>query len=71
MPRLELHGALLGTRLADTVQKEHKDIKPSKRYFWTDSSTVLQWIRSDPRTFKSYVAFRLGEIDELSFVVDT
>ncbi|XP_048484221.1 uncharacterized protein LOC119690508 [Plutella xylostella] len=66
IPRLELQGALLGARLATTVQREHKHIQPTKRYFWTDSSTVLQWLRSDPRDYKPYVAHRLGEIDELS-----
>ncbi|XP_073967687.1 uncharacterized protein [Choristoneura fumiferana] len=48
------------------IQREHKDVKADKRYFWTDSSTVLQWIRSDPRSYKPYVAHRLGEIDELT-----
>ncbi|KAL0901065.1 hypothetical protein ABMA27_006387 [Loxostege sticticalis] len=66
IPRLELQGALLGARLAEAIQREHKDIQPGKRYFWTDSSTVLQWIRSDPRSYKPYVAHRLGEIDELT-----
>ena len=68
VPRLELQGALLAARLAATVQREHKDIKVNNRYFWTDSSTVLQWIRSDPRNYKMYVAHRLGEIDELTTV---
>lgn len=66
IPRLELQGALLSARLGATIQNEHKDIKANKRYFWTDSNTVLQWIRSDPRDFKPYVAHRLGEIDELT-----
>ncbi|XP_041984959.1 uncharacterized protein LOC121737359 [Aricia agestis] len=66
IPRLELQAALLGARLAGAIQREHKDVQPAKRYFWTDSSTVLQWIRSDPRSYKPYVAHRLGEIDELT-----
>lgn len=66
IPRLELQGALLAARLATTVQREHKDLQATKRFFWTDSSTVLQWIRSDPRDYKPYVAHRLGEIDELT-----
>ena len=28
--------------------------------------TVLCWIRSDPRNYQTYVANRLGEIDELT-----
>ncbi|XP_073962014.1 uncharacterized protein [Choristoneura fumiferana] len=66
VPRLELQAGLLGARLASMIQREHKDVKADKRYFWTDSSTVLQWIRSDPRSYKPYVAHRLGEIDELT-----
>ncbi|KAJ2939053.1 hypothetical protein O0L34_g10242 [Tuta absoluta] len=66
IPRLELQGALLGARLAATIQREHKHIQPTERHFWTDSSTVLQWIRSDPRNYKPYVAHHLGEIDELT-----
>ncbi|XP_072933724.1 uncharacterized protein [Epargyreus clarus] len=68
IPRLELQGALLAARLATAVQKEHKDIKIDERFFWTDSSTVLMWLRSDPRTFKPFVAHRLGELDELTTV---
>ncbi|XP_013178833.1 PREDICTED: uncharacterized protein LOC106125965, partial [Papilio xuthus] len=70
VPRLELQAALLAARLASTVRTEHTDITPTRRYFWTDSKTVLQWIRSDPRTFKPYVAHRLGEIDELTRVIE-
>ncbi|XP_052750995.1 uncharacterized protein LOC128200722 [Galleria mellonella] len=66
IPRLELQGALLAARLANIIDSDHKDFKPTTRYFWTDSSTVLQWIRSDPRNYKPYVAHRLGEIDELT-----
>lgn len=68
VPRLELQGALTASRLADSLQREHKNMKRDKRYFWTDSQTVLQWIRSDPRSYKPYVAHRLGEIDELTSV---
>ncbi|CAG9113265.1 unnamed protein product [Plutella xylostella] len=66
IPRLELQAALLAARLAHTVQTEHKDMQPNQRFFWTDSSTVLQWLRSDPRSYKPYVAHRLGELDELA-----
>ncbi|XP_059062792.1 uncharacterized protein LOC131855534 [Achroia grisella] len=66
IPRLELQGAVIAARLANIIETDHKDFKPAKRYFWTDSSTVLQWIRSDPRNYKPFVAHRLGEIDELT-----
>ncbi|XP_060802199.1 uncharacterized protein LOC132902161 [Amyelois transitella] len=65
VPRLELQAALLGCRLARAIEKE-MDLTVVKKTFWTDSTTVLSWIKSDPRTFKTFVAHRLAEIEELS-----
>lgn len=63
VPRLELEGAILGVRLANNISQSHS-IKPSKRFFWTDSKTVLSWIRSDHRKYRQFVAFRVSEILE-------
>lgn len=65
VPRLELQAALLGSKLADFLKKEIK-MKISGRFFWSDSTTVLQWIRSEPRQHNMYVANRLAEISELT-----
>lgn len=65
IPRLELQAALYAARLADNVSREHK-LKISKRYFWCDSTTVLHWIKNDARNYKTFVAARLGEIDDLT-----
>lgn len=69
VPRLELQAAVLGSRLADAVRRE-TDYAIKKCYFWSDSKTVLAWIKSDPRTFKSFVAHRLAEIESLTAPVD-
>ncbi|XP_055614144.1 uncharacterized protein LOC129760518 [Uranotaenia lowii] len=61
IPRLELQAAILGIRLADFILRNHQ-ISISKRYFWTDSATVLHWINSDARKYNAYVACRIGEI---------
>ena len=65
VPRLELQAALLGSRLLGAVQQEI-DIRVDRRYLWSDSSTVVHWIKSEPRTRQVFVANRLGEIGELT-----
>ncbi|XP_047991929.1 uncharacterized protein LOC125230713 isoform X2 [Leguminivora glycinivorella] len=69
IPRLELQAALIASRLALVIKDSHRK-KPTRTYFWTDSMTVLQWLRSDARAFKPFVAHRLGEILENSAVKD-
>nr|XP_044248764.1 uncharacterized protein LOC123002519 [Drosophila takahashii] len=61
IPRLELMGATLGARLAYEVEKS-LTMQICKRIFWTDSRTVLSWLRSDQRKYKQFVAFRVSEI---------
>ncbi|XP_060808849.1 uncharacterized protein LOC132903787 [Amyelois transitella] len=65
IPRLELQAGLLGARLYNTL-KQHLDI--GKVVFWTDSKTVLSWLRSDSGRFKPFVAHRVSEISELTDV---
>ena len=65
IPRLELTAALLGAELASKIEKEHT-VRFQKRYFWTDSTNVLWWIRSTSANHMQFVANRLGVIDELS-----
>lgn len=63
VPRLELQAALLGVRLAKTVLKEHT-FSVQRRVFWSDSQTVLKWIKSDPKIYQKFVENRLSEINE-------
>lgn len=65
IPRLELQGALIACRLRKTISVEYES-EIEKTFMWTDSRTVLSWIRTDPLKYQTFVANRLGEIDELS-----
>ncbi len=61
IPRLELMGAVISTRLASTILKS---IEVSKVVFWTDSMNVLYWVKNQSRNFKTFVANRIGEIQK-------
>ncbi|XP_049881167.1 uncharacterized protein LOC126377477 [Pectinophora gossypiella] len=65
IPRLELQAAVIGVRLADTLKKEHR-IKIDSVTYWTDSATVIHWVRNDARRYTPFVAHRLSEIAELT-----
>ncbi|XP_058449314.1 uncharacterized protein LOC131429280 [Malaya genurostris] len=64
-PRLELKAAVLGVRFATAIIEYHT-LPVSQRVFWSDSTTVLGWIRSDHRRFTKFVSVRVGEILTLS-----
>ncbi|XP_036340014.1 uncharacterized protein LOC118749325 [Rhagoletis pomonella] len=61
IPRLKLQSAVLGTRLKESIVANH-DTQPKNVVFWTDSKTVIQWLRSDARRYKQYVSNRISEI---------
>ncbi|KAJ2948430.1 hypothetical protein O0L34_g7673 [Tuta absoluta] len=63
IPRLELQAATLGGRLARTVEREHER-RADRRVMWTDSRTVLSWLRAGARSFKPFVAHRVAELEE-------
>lgn len=63
IPRLELQADMLGARMANSITQSHR-IKISRQIFWSDSNTVLCWLRSDPKKFRQFVSFRVGEILE-------
>ena len=61
IPHLELMGAVLGNRLANSVVNA-LSMETKSIIFWTDSANVLWWIRGYSRAFKPFVANRVGEI---------
>ena len=64
-PRLELMGAVLGLRLALSIAKVLK-IDQNLLTFWSDSINVLWWIRKPSRSFRPFIANRIGEIHDSS-----
>nr|CAI5840641.1 unnamed protein product [Callosobruchus analis] len=61
VPRLELCGAVLATKLCDKVKLALKsDI--SECYYWTDSTIVLSWVVTCPSKLKVFTANRVAEI---------
>ncbi|XP_055623419.1 uncharacterized protein LOC129766842 [Toxorhynchites rutilus septentrionalis] len=61
IPRLELQAAVLGSRLMTTVLESHT-VEVKRCVLWSDSATVLAWLRADHRRYKQYVACRVGEL---------
>ncbi|XP_022798022.1 uncharacterized protein LOC111336233, partial [Stylophora pistillata] len=59
--RLELMGALVAVRLAQTLVKE-MTIKIEKIIFWSDFTTVLHWIHQISSTYKAFIGNRVSEI---------
>ena len=66
IPRLELMGCLSLARLYSTCKEalEFMDISDCKKVFWTDSQTLLSWLKTSPRKFKPFVSVRVAEIEE-------
>nr|XP_029710293.1 uncharacterized protein LOC109623019 [Aedes albopictus] len=63
LPRLELNGALLLTELMKKVSEALPNLE-IEHFAWTDSTIVLQWLSSHPRSWKTYVANRTSAILE-------
>lgn len=71
IPRLELVAALLGARLSNTI-KDALTVPIHSTHYWTDSTTVLSWIRSDTKSLRGrqFERFRAAEIQDTTAVAD-
>ena len=65
VPKLELQAALLGARLAKYAE-DGLTSTIKKRYFWTDSACVKNWVRSPVAYYKPSINHRIGEIQTLT-----
>jgi hypothetical protein len=62
LPRLELLGALLASRLMKYVLKALTTIPESAQHFWSASTVTLGWIRGNINRWKPFVRNRVEEI---------
>ncbi|XP_055918357.1 uncharacterized protein LOC129950441 [Eupeodes corollae] len=71
LPRLELCAAVLLAKLfkkfMTAIESQSLNIKP---YFWTDSKVVLAWIHALPIRWKTFVANRVTEVQEMTNISD-
>lgn len=65
LPRLELCGTQLLANLSNFVQ-ESMNFQFTEKYYFSDSTIALCWIRSSPSRWKTFVANRVGEIQSLT-----
>ena len=65
IPRLELQGGALGANIAETVITD-LSLQKIEKVYWTDSVTVLSWLRSTKCRYHAYVANRVTNILETS-----
>ena len=65
VPKLELCGASLATKLLKSVHSilRKTNLKITS-HAWTDSTIVLQWLAQLPRTWNTFVANRVSQIQE-------
>jgi hypothetical protein len=59
----------MGSRLARSIKQE-LEIKTDQTFLWTDSTTVLHWIRGNGKKVSQFELHRIGEIQELTNTED-
>ncbi|XP_055923279.1 uncharacterized protein LOC129953816 [Eupeodes corollae] len=62
LPRLELQGAVLLSRMIKQILNEFDVLNGIPIKLWTDSTIVLSWLDKSPSTWKTYIANRASEI---------
>ena len=63
-------GTLVAVRLAETLVKE-MTAKIKKIIFWSDSTTVLHWIRQISSIYKAFIGNRVSEIHTIMSNLET
>ena len=66
---LELQAGVYGAQLAKFV-KEEQDIDFAESIFWSDSTTVLYWLRTPEMRHRIFIANRLAKMLDVSSAFD-
>ena len=61
IPRLELTAATVSVQVGKMIRRE-LDVPIDSETFWTDSTTVLKYLRNETRCFQVFVANRVQAI---------
>lgn len=61
IPRMELTAAVLASRM-DRIWKKELQMELKESVFWTDSTSVLKYIKNETSRFKIFIANRVSEI---------
>ncbi|XP_055924489.1 uncharacterized protein LOC129956586 [Argiope bruennichi] len=64
LPRLELMGAIIVSRIAKHLKEIFKDLE--RIILWSDSTIVLHWIKCSASKYKQFVSNRVIEIPEIT-----
>ncbi|XP_043498821.1 uncharacterized protein LOC122522079 [Polistes fuscatus] len=64
LPRLELCGALVLSRLFKVTKNALRRSNIRRTIFWSDSTIVLHWINTPQHNLKTFVSHRVAEIQE-------
>ncbi|TDH06297.1 hypothetical protein EPR50_G00132240 [Perca flavescens] len=67
IPRMELTAAVLAVRV-DRMLKAELQLELESSIFWTDSTTVLKYIRNETKRFHTFVSNRISIIREATVV---
>ena len=63
--RLELVACVLAVRVCSVIRETYPAL-PEDTFYWTDSEVCLHWLNMSAKSFKAFVAHRVGEIQNYS-----
>lgn len=67
IPHMELTAATMASRMDTFWKKElHMQLQPS--VFWSDSTSVLKYIKNETSRFRTFVANRVSEIESIASI---